>query len=515
LQSPDGLSCQKMASVDCLSGIAFQLASSETGLPNPSSLTARYLAGAGQFTEAYALANRGFGTGNADMLYRIALQEVLQATWAKPNVAADLSPLDAAASASSDPKGTMLICLRMVANELSGAYDEVDFDSAVLSSYGQGIVPRPPIPRATIDAILARWGEIKPGSPGPVSVLLALGDRQSAIKETTRLVSDPKMLPHSAAEAWAEVGQAELTSAIEDASAKPRAAVFIEAAKAMRRFGQPSHAVTRIWKRALFLLTEPVHDADYFISPRQVIDGIAESSGRKAAMEAANAAAERSRVTGRRTPFLLAGIAAAYVDLGDPAKGRLLLGEAIAALGSNRRLPSYIVILMYRLGDHAGFDAAMAAFGDDQDPRWPGSSSRGEVWTSLIRETDVDPTLAFVTHGAVGRFAIMKSNMLMELAIRRMQQGRHTAVPQLILAIAEADKDLLAENNNDFFKTGAYQSLAAAGQLSHILHDRRGAAEVLRVMIDAAFANGRQASWQLAQVASFWHRRLPELARVP
>jgi hypothetical protein len=186
-----------------------------------------------------------------------------------------------------------------------------------------------------------------------------------------------------------------------------------------------------------------------------------------------------------RRPALLANLAEAYLDK-EPDLARRLLDEAVVDLPAGVAPPPWFAVPMYRLGDRERFEAALRGLDDD---------GRGEVWDALAREWDVDPTREFMAHASEGK-AQNRQRILIEVAERRLKEGRGDEVPEPVRDIVASDP-------------GAYGPLAIAARLAWAVGDRAGAARALRAMINAAFEGDERAAVELSLVASFWHCRVP------
>ena len=153
LQSDAASVCRRRPTVDCLVDVAVA-AAPHTARPW---LVARGLAGAGRFGEAFAASATDPDRGTDEPL-EIAVLQVEETARARPEVAADLSGIERLAARAANPDQALGIYFYMAGAELLGeGYRGYTLDSAIVSARGRRVLPPVPVPRATVEAILARF----------------------------------------------------------------------------------------------------------------------------------------------------------------------------------------------------------------------------------------------------------------------------------------------------------------------------------------------------------------------
>ncbi|WP_156963841.1 hypothetical protein [Muricoccus aerilatus] len=504
LRSPAALACRAAPSVACLADVA-AAAAAESASEAALGAIARGLAGAGRITEAQAIAERlpnRWAQGEARG--RIALLEIAAAARERPDVLADLAPLEATAAAAEFPASDRLSLYFRLSRHLLGLED-LEPDGTFLVGPYAGALRNDRIAYATVDELLTRWRaaiqELPAVSAEPrqptrsgalrslAPVLFARGDLAGAAEAVEAAIDVGRLQPNLIAEAWAEIGDVARATAAEEALPQPRASSFWTLARTMRQVGEPPEAILPVLRRAIALGSPML---------REVIRLVADLGDLAAARTLAAEAAARARAAPRiRRAALTAEATLLYLDLGDREMARTLAEDAAANLPDGLPMPSSLAVAFFRLGEQQRFVAALPLI-DRTD--------RANVWYALVR----DPSLEQDASVVAGADAWLRPHLLAEIALRRIAEGRGGEVPALVRAIIAGERIGRDERGP---LLGVNAVLAGAARLAQAVDDRALAAEALRLMAGAAFDAEHLAPQNLAAVASFWRRRMPDIGR--
>ena len=495
LQSDAASVCRRRPTVDCLVDVAVA-AAPHTARPW---LVARGLAGAGRFGEAFAASATDPDRGTDEPL-EIAVLQVEETARARPEVAADLSGIERLAARAANPDQALGIYFYMAGAELLGeGYRGYTLDSAIVSARGRRVLPPVPVPRATVEAILARLRR-GPASWFALKLSRGLADRAGAVRQVAEMEAAKPAGPETEAELWAEAGDAGRVRAIEDGQAPPRASVFLDLAESMRAYGDGPVAIVAVLGRAAALsIGEDASEYNPLVPVvfRRVVDMARDVGGREAAAGVVGVGVEG--VGGLSEAKRLAAwvmIAVCELDDGDGVAARRVVEERVPMGSATPRL----AVLAFRLGLEGRFTAILGSMGYEE---------RREVWAALLRERDVEPTDGFVARCLEGLEFWRRSAMLIDIGLRYLEAGLKERVAEVVREVVPIEREMLG---NTGFDMGDGEMLAAAGRLAWAVGDVEGARLVVRTMVEAAFESGDRAAAQLAAVASFWHRRVPGLA---
>lgn len=492
LHSYEAEACREHPTVQCLTDLAVT-ASKYTPMPWQ---IARPLAGAGRPAEAYTAVEHDPRTKVEKP--EIAVLEVVQAAQASPDVAVDLSPIDRAVADSENRQEELGIYLYMAGSELTGrGYRMYLLDSAMASSRRE-LWARPVVPQATVDAIADRLQKL----PGwfALGMERAVGDREGAERAVSRILATQPQSPDQELKLWAEAGSGPRVIALENNLASPSADVLLDTAEAMRDYKEDFRDIMPVLQRAAALgLAGSYGNASPLMQSvfRNTV-GIARSLGGTPTAAALLDLAEQQvgSLPESKRPLALVMIATCALDSGDAARSVRLVDRIVSSADSSA--PRRLAVLLYRLGRREQFEDVLKRMG-------PGT--RTEVWTALLREMDVEPTDLLVARSLEGLDFFQRSVELVEVGFRRLQAGQKDRVSEVVRELVALQREMLENTSNNM---GDGELLAAAGRIAWEAGDREGAGLVLRTMVGAAFESGPIAPRQLAEVASFWHRRMPE-----
>lgn len=492
LHSYEAAACRQHPTVHCLTDLAMA-ASRYTAMPWQ---IARPLAGAGRFADAYTAVEH-------DPRIRaekpeIAVLEVVQAAQASLNVAADLGPIDRAVAGLENRQEELGIYLYMAGAELTGrGYRMYPLDSAMANGRRQ-LWTRPAVPRPTVDAITERLQKL----PGwfALGMERAAGNRRGAEQAAGRILTAQPQSPDQEAKLWAEAGNGLRVLALENTIVTPNSDVFIDAAEAMRDYDVDAREIMLVLRRAAAL---GLADSPGYASPltqsvfRNAVGMARTLDGAATAAALLDSAKQQvGSLPESKRPLAVVMIATCALDNGDASRSARLVDGIVSLTGPATR--ARLAVLLYRLRQEEQFEDLLKGMS-------PGV--RTEVWTALLRETDVEPTDLLIARSLEGLDFFQRSVELVEVGFRRLQTGQKDRVSEIVREIVALQREMLENTSNNM---GDGELLAAAGRIAWEAGDRKGAELVLRTMIEAAFESGPLAPRQLAEVASYWNRRMPE-----